>query len=163
MSVELQSSVFEVDESQPPESSWIALPDILGKSQNLSELVQEISTAENPFDNVPEYDLFFTELARALFRRSPRHVVIQRERGVGDNAVLIELARKSKAGEFAHLSDVQFIRLDCRFYVADESRAALQAILASVGSNEDIILCLDGIANLFQQVGPVNGRSVFLS
>ena len=42
------------------------------------------------------YASFFTALFRHLHRSSPRHVLLLRERGVGEQAALVELARRHK-------------------------------------------------------------------
>lgn len=143
--------------------TWVSLPEILGPSENLSQLAEQMSEFPSPFEGDAGYERFFNDVARSLFRRSPRHSLIRRERGVGDHAVLIELARKANQGEFVHLKDVQFIRVDCRFIGAEECKSVLQLLFATVAAQPNTVLCLDGIAKLISASGMLNNRANFLA
>lgn len=164
MSTEMQSSFSGSEEQDGTESpSWLELPEVLGNTENLSQLINHLDSRESPFDGDSQYEGFFDEVARALYRRSPRHALVQRERGVGDQAVFLEFAQQLTAGKYSHLMDQQVLRVDCRFVGAEESRTVLQSIFESVGQNPNVVLCLDGITRLLAPAAPMNNRSGFLS
>ena len=101
-------------------------------------------------------------MARALHRQLPRHLVIRRERGVGAHAVMLELARRSLEGQYPHLSNAQFIRMDCRYVAPEDFRELLHLVLSSAESNPDLIICLDGFGK-FLADGQSQLRSSVLS
>eukprot|EP00913_Durusdinium_trenchii_P013340 g12521.t1 len=72
----------------------------------------------------------YDRLARALFRRERRHVLLTREKGVGKTAVIRELARRGAAGEIPFLADTQFLWIDASNVGPEDSRACLETIAA---------------------------------
>jgi ATP-dependent Clp protease ATP-binding subunit ClpA len=86
-----------------------------------------------------------------------------RERGVGEQAVLIELARRGVAGEPKFLRSKRFVTVDCRRLVAEEIRPAIQALFAALEVEDDLVLCIDGFLTLLSQQGPADNGGLVLS
>ncbi len=126
-------------------------PPELGPVDDLTERAREYGvSADTPFDGVPAYDAVFDAIARALHRRTARHVLLTGERGVGKSAVVAELARRAILGRPAFLRDLRMVHLNCRHVPPDESRARLAALLDAVADRADLVVCVDGFANLLR-------------
>lgn len=127
---------------------WFEFPAEVARSENLSRYAAESADMASPFAGDPVYDGLFESLARGLHRQSPKHIILTRERGVGDHAVLMDMARKAWDGEYPFLTNRQFVRIDCGYLPADESRGYLKAILAQVSDHGELVVCLDGLARM---------------
>src|SRR4051794_27353799 len=63
-------------------------------ASSLTDRVRSMTAdAKSVFDGDPSYESFFSAVCRNLHRGSPRHVLLLRERGVGEQAALVELAK----------------------------------------------------------------------
>lgn len=132
--------------------------------ENLTDLCRATGLQNTLFDpaNVG-YAHFFDELCRALHRSSPRHVLLVRERGVGERAALIELTRRGLAGRPPFLAGKQVVLMDCRQVPAEEVRAAIETVFLKPGLSDSAIVCMDGLAAFFPAGGPWNHRALLLS
>jgi ATP-dependent Clp protease ATP-binding subunit ClpC len=111
------------------------------------------------FKSDSRYRSFFDRLFRAIHRTAPRHVLLTRERGVGEQAVLLEAARRSLGGNPPFSSRLRFIAVDIRRFGSAEVQSALSEIWSVVSARETVVLCLDGVAKLFRSTHPVDHRS----
>src|SRR5438445_308971 len=102
-------------------------------------------------------------MTRALHRSAPRHLLLIGERGVGQSAILAELARRAASGAIPFMSDRQVVSIDCRYVPRDESRAALQALFASLADKPDLVVCVEGIVSLLRGQGPIDNRPRLLA
>jgi ATP-dependent Clp protease ATP-binding subunit ClpC len=131
---------------------------------SLTERVRSIAiTRPSALDDDPSYAKFFEKLCRCLHRSGPRHVLLLRERGVGEQAALIELARQALDSRLEFLRKKQFITMDCRHLAFEELRGVMQAIFDKLGGNEHVVLCIEGIVNLLRDRGFTDHRSIFRS
>ena len=132
--------------------------------ENLTERVRAAGFENgSPYPRDTAYGGFFDELCRALHRSSPRHVLLVRDRGVGERAALIELTRRGLEGRPPFLADKQVLLMDCRQVPAEEVRHVIETVFLKPGLSQSAILCMDGLAALFQATGPWNNRAVLLS
>ncbi len=144
-------------------SSWFVLPPELVPSENLTQRVQRAAApARSPFNGDRNYDRLFDQLARGLYRSRPRHLLLVGEPGVGQNTVLVELARRAASGDIPFLRDKQIISIDCSYVASDESRSRLDAVMNHVGGREDLIVCIDGLAALLRGECGMDNRSRLL-
>lgn len=106
------------------------------------------------FEEDARYRDFFDRLARALHRSGPRHVLLTRERGVGEQTVMIELARRCLTGELRLLARHQILSVDCRHVPPAEAPLAVEALFKAARARSEVVLCLDGFASLFKGPTP---------
>ena len=141
-----------LDPSPPPAPPAAPpLPPELGPVDDLTDRVRDFGvSADSPFEGVSAYDTVFDAVARALHRRISRHVLLTGERGVGKSAVVAELARRAVLGRPAFLRDLRVVHLDYRHVPPDEARARLAALLDAVADRADLVVCVDGFANLLR-------------
>lgn len=118
---------------------------------------------EFPFDADPQYERLFQELARAFHRSQTKHVVLVGERGVGQSAVIAELARRSATGQIPFLNQKRIVSIDCRYVPLEESRERFAGILSSVAARNDLIVCVDGFANLLRSDRRSSNKGMMLS
>lgn len=131
---------------------------------NLTERVNGMAQATTtPLDDEPVYEQLFERIARALSRRSTRHVLLVGERGVGQSAVLAELARRIAQKRYPTLNGSEIVKIDCRYVPRDESRAALKGIFADLATQDHRLLCIDGLPALLREQGDIDGRPRLLS
>lgn len=155
---------IETDELPTCEKiSWFRLPSEFGHFENLSKRVASWSQPYSPFDFDIHFRNFFQDVARALHRRQPRHLLLRRELGIGDNTILTEFARVSASGELPTLANAQIVRLDCRFVTPEECRPLTLALFAELARFPNVVLCINGLVPLLQAGGQTNNRSVFFS
>lgn len=102
-------------------------------------------------------DSLLQQLSRGLFRSS-RHVLLIGERGVGKTTLLFELVRQAAAGGLPHLTDKQFLHVNCGMIPATDARPFLEALTQSARQESATIWCLDGIGRLLKESGPA-GRA----
>ena len=98
---------------------------------------------ESVFAGDSAYASFFTALFRHLHRSSPRHVLLLRERGVGEQAALVELARAGVSGQPQFLHSKQFLTIDCRHVPFEAVRETIGSIFSKIGPMDQVIACLD--------------------
>src|SRR5579862_286725 len=131
---------------------------------NLTERIAQLpDPGPSPFAGDPAYDLFFDRFLRALHRSDPRHILLTRDRGVGEQAVLIDLARRCLNGSLEFLKKKRIFTVDCRHIPAEDARAAINGVLGSVSEQEDLVLCLDGFGNLLRGQGTMGTWPIILS
>ena len=119
--------------------------------EDLTECMRLRETEQpSPFDGSPAYERFFQEISRALHRTSRRHVLLLREKGVGEQTALLELARRGVVGQPPFLRGKRFVLIDCRYCGVDHARHIIEAILKQSELNPETVLCLDGFANLLR-------------
>ena len=141
-----------------------------------------------PFDGEPQFDELFERITRAMHRRTGHHVLLVGERGVGQSALMAELARRAASGRIPFLNDHRLLSVDCRYVAPDESRQRLVAILSCVagGGAQDadgdevegdesenverpavdprkLVVCLDGFAKLLKTDRATTNKDVLLS
>jgi ATP-dependent Clp protease ATP-binding subunit ClpA len=93
-------------------------------------------------------------MARGLFRRRCRHVLVTGKRGVGKTTLVRELARRAAQGQPGFLRERRFVSIDGRHVPPENSPALLAAILAGVPDERETVLCLDDLGQLLR--GPHN-------
>jgi ATP-dependent Clp protease ATP-binding subunit ClpA len=104
----------------------------------------------SPFSGDKTYEAFFDAISRALHRGLPRHVVLLRERGVGEQTVLMELARRGLCGDPPFLQSKHIVYADFRRIPLEQMRAALQSLFTAVSDAENLIICINGFATLLR-------------
>jgi ATP-dependent Clp protease ATP-binding subunit ClpA len=153
-----------LQEPPPSADDPFRLPPQLASSEDLTQ--QARSATDDlpfPFDGEPAYDRLFDSIARVLHRRRVNHVLLTGERGVGKTTILSELARRAVVGRMPFLGNRRFIRVDCRYIPADESRQRLAALLAHVSGRPDLVICLDGFPALLRAERGGSNKAILLS
>lgn len=132
--------------------------------EDLSGVVRgSAGPGDSPYTGDPVYRAFFDALCRGLHRSFPRHVALVRERGVGERAALVELARLGTEGTPPFMKDRRVVILDCRQISPEEVRATIDAVFVRSVLSEDLVLCLDGMSNLLRPQNGANHRAAMLS
>lgn len=132
--------------------------------QDLTEMVRHSAWDEpSGFVNDSNYEAFFDAICRALHRVVPRHVLLLRERGVGEQAVLLELARRGLRAEPAFLRSRRVVYADFRRIPREQTRGALGALLSAAADTDALVVCVDGFAALLRDQPPGELRSLTLS
>jgi ATP-dependent Clp protease ATP-binding subunit ClpA len=132
--------------------------------EDLTALVRQRRLAPIlPFTTDPDYTAFFDLICRGLHRATPRHVLLVRDRGVGEQAALIELARRGNAGEPDFLRDHTILLLNCRQLPTEETRALMLRIFLGAALPNKTVLCLDAIGHLLQRCSNWDDRSALLT
>lgn len=140
--------------SEPGAGMEAELPSTL-RCVDLTDRVRGTAEAGvSPFSGDATYRAFFDRLARALHRSGPRHVLLTRERGVGEQAVMVELARRCVTGEVRLLAGRRVISVDCRHVSPTESVAAAEAVFRAATNEPEVVLCLDGFVSLLRGPTP---------
>ncbi len=121
-------------------------------SENITARLLERPMAPNSkhIDEEPRFAELCDVVARLLSRRQGNHVFLVGERGIGEFILPFELARRAVLGQSPALANAQFLLVECRFVTPDESRERLAAILSSVASRPDLIVCFNQFASLFR-------------
>lgn len=133
-------------------------------ASNLTERVRVVAAdAESVFASDPCYAIFFSAIVRNLHRSSPQHVLLLRERGVGEQAALVELAKAGVNGQPEFLRGKQFITVDCRHVPFDAVRETIASIFSKMGAMDQIIACVDGLTNLLRDRGFTDNRAILRS
>jgi ATP-dependent Clp protease ATP-binding subunit ClpA len=109
------------------------------------------------------YDAFFDALLRGLHRSAPRHVLLLRDRGVGDFTVLLELARRSRSGDVPFLKGRRILRVDVRRLPLEKIRQAIDQLFSRPAADSNTILCIEGFTHLLRDSGPFENRSFLLA
>ena len=131
---------------------------------NLTERAHESGCEHpSPLSSDSGYAAFFETFCRALHRSIPRHVLLVREHGVGEQVAMIEMARRALDGSPAFLRATQFVTVDCRHVPTEQIRRTLEALLAKASRMEKLVLCVDGLPHLLRSPGGPDNRSVLLS
>jgi ATP-dependent Clp protease ATP-binding subunit ClpA len=100
------------------------------------------------------------QMARGLFRRKGRHVLIIGQQGVGKTTLVRELARQAAAGVIPFLQGKQFLRIDCQDVAPEESRRCFASLMGAVSEAQDLILCLDDLGVLVRTDGGPSNKSL---
>jgi ATP-dependent Clp protease ATP-binding subunit ClpC len=131
--------------------------------EDLTEWVRRSDpAAPSPFAADAAYEAFFDALCRALHRSGPAHAILVRERGVGERAALLELARRGLAADPPFLGSLRVVLADFRRIAPQHARAAL-GLLAAAATRQDLVLCIDGLSTLLAARGPLECRALTLS
>jgi len=139
------------------------LPGKLAPSEDLTFQAQAAAADGYPFDDDPQYERLFGQIARALCRRGAHHVLLGGERGVGKVTVLAELARRGACGRVPFLRHKRFVLADCRYTAPEESRQRLLALLSHVAPYSQLILCIEGFGALLRTDRAGSNRGLLLS
>lgn len=121
---------------------------------NLTEAVHLGELSGGTFD-----DSLLQQLSRGLFRSS-RHVLLVGERGVGKTTLLHELARQAAHGVLPHLSNKQFLAIDCRQIPGADARPFLESLSQSASQDASIVWCLDNVGRLLKEGGQLARSSL---
>lgn len=118
----------------------------------------------SPFAGDPGYEAFFDALSRALHRHSARHVVLIREKGVGEQTVLAEFARRAVQANPPFLRDKRICFTDLRRIPQESVRRAMDVLFSSVAAAEHLVVAVEGFARLLQDhCGPHECFSVTMA
>ncbi|MFO1045209.1 MAG: AAA family ATPase [Planctomycetaceae bacterium] len=93
------------------------------------------------------------ETVRALFRKTRRHVLITGAKGVGKTTFLKNLAKVATSGETPFLVPKRFVWIDCQYVPREDSRACLESLVQLALRQQNLVLCLDGLATLIRRPG----------
>ena len=97
------------------------LPEFLA-SDDLTERALAVADFHiSPFASDPSYFSFFNKLHRGLHKSIPKHILLLRERGVGEQSVLMDLAIRCLRGEPPFLANRRILGIDLRFIAAEVS------------------------------------------
>ncbi|MBS0266553.1 MAG: ATP-dependent Clp protease ATP-binding subunit [Planctomycetes bacterium] len=89
-------------------------------------------------------------MARGLFRRQARHVLLTGQRGVGKTTAVRELARQVSSGQFDFLQNARFILGECQNVLRHESRPRFAALFEWLAGQQNVVVCLDGLGALLR-------------
>lgn len=132
--------------------------------ENLTEHVRAASQSMCPiFANEPLYVNVFDALFRCLHKVVPRHILLVRERGVGERAVLLELARRGLQGDPTFLRGMQVLMLDCRRIVSNEMSPILTSFSPNGETPPNVVLCMDSFGNMLRNQRAFDYRSTMMS
>ena len=149
------------DSERDGESVWLATD--IPPCESLTYRARTMATShDSPLDGDPQYEKVFDQLARSLYR-SHGHVILVGDPGVGHLVVLAEFARRAAAGRVPFLAAANMLLINCRYVVPEESRDRLLAILARLGNQENIVLCLDGLRSLLRTAQGTSNCNLLLS
>ncbi|QDU73734.1 ATP-dependent Clp protease ATP-binding subunit ClpC [Bremerella volcania] len=115
----------------------------------------------SPFEGEPDYDLLVEELSRAL-HRTDGHAMLVGERGVGQSAIVSELARRATQGQLPVMKDKRFLWIDARHTPPEQSGARLESLLASAADEPSLVLCVEGLGKLLRGEQGTHHRSLLL-
>ena len=101
------------------------------------------------------------ETIRALYRKTRRHVLVTGAKGVGKTTFVHELARVASTGRFPFLQAKRFVWIDCQYVAREDSRACLESVLQFTLGQQNLVLCLDGLAALLRRPGGEDNKQVF--
>ena len=110
----------------------------------------------------------FDAMARSLYRRNRRHVIVTGLDGVGKTCFVREFARRAAAGVIPYLKNAKFLWIGCGNVGPEDSRACLETIVTSVAGRANVVLCLDNLDALLKRpsggsnkplLGAVAGRA----
>src|SRR5579871_1533195 len=131
---------------------------------DLSERVRILQDYEAAtFSNDQSILEFFDQLARALHRSEPRHVILLRESGVGEIATLAEFVRRGNRGVPPFLRETRFARVDCPTIPIELVREGLESRLNPGLRPENCVLCMDNFVRTSRAVGLTDGRGAAVS
>jgi ATP-dependent Clp protease ATP-binding subunit ClpC len=149
--------------SLAPGPRHAALPHAL-PFDDLTERAGQLSgLAESPFAGDAHYDGFFERFFRALYRGAPRHVLLLRQRGVGEQAVLLAAAWRGLRGEPPFLAGRRFVATDLRPMPCEELWGIVATMFAAVSQMEHIVLCVDSFSKILSRQGMIDNRAAMLS
>jgi ATP-dependent Clp protease ATP-binding subunit ClpC len=132
--------------------------------EDLTEFVRRGDVAgASPFAGDKAYAEFFDLISRGLHRTMPRHLLLLRERGVGEQTVLLELARRGIRGEPPFLKSRRLVYTDLRRIPLEQTRSALHTFFAAVSPADNLIVCVDGFATLLRDHAYGEHRSLTLA
>lgn len=152
------------EEDSEDSSAEFSLDELVVSWEDLTLQAQE-SHIEGPlpFEGEPVFETLFDDLARILHRRRCNHILLCGERGVGKSTLVAELARRAAKGSIPILSERRFISLDCRYVPPEESRQYLVAILQPLIPQQELIVCIEGLASLLRSGQGGTHRAILLS
>ncbi len=143
------------------------IPPELFPSQDLTSLAQGgkllpavTGAADGPNGSVGSCSNLIDAMARALFRRRCRHILVTGQCGVGKTTVVWELARRAAAGEISFLKDERFLWVDAQDVSPEESRPRFAALLELLSDFPDFVVCLDGLGSLLRVAGGTTNKAL---
>lgn len=153
MTVSGQSPEYGARFSDPPSPIPPLLP--------MQDLTKSATTGQMPtiVEFTPPEQL--EETIRALYRKTRRHVLITGAKGVGKTTFVHELARVASTGKFPFMQGKRFIWIDCQYVAREDSRACLESVLQFTLGQQNLVLCLDGVASLLKRPGGEDNKQVF--
>lgn len=143
--------------------SWRSLGDSFPWEDITESIKQTPFNEPSPFVGDPTYEAFFDSVCRALHRNSPKHILLLRERGVGEQSVLLELARRALCGNPPFLRARRLVYADFRHVPIEQTRNALAEMFAATSGEQNLILCVDGFAALLRDHAYGELRSLTLA
>ncbi len=156
----LEQSLAEVIPFQ--DATTRTLPGELAWAEDLTQQASQVrSDHVSPFDGEPDYDRLFEDLSRALHRTNG-HALLVGERGVGQTAILSELARRAAADKLPALQGKRFLWIDARHTPPEQSGPRLQALLAAAAGEANLVLCVEGFGTLLRGEHGTQHRSLLL-
>lgn len=147
----------------PPLDSSIDLPLEVASYIDLTARAQAalgVSEGRFALEGDPKAEAVLEGICRALCRRTARHVLITGEAGVGQALILGELACRLATGAVVGLAERRVLLVDCRYTAPEQSRQRLFAVL-SLLANEELIVAIDGFAELLRSVQGTNKAVLF--
>ena len=90
-------------------------------------------------------------------------MLLLRERGVGEQAVLLDVALQGVKGMPSFLAARRFVAVDLRRITGDQFWATIAELFATVGSLNHLVLCVDGLSKALAIHGPPEHRVKLLA
>lgn len=134
----------------------------LSRAGKLSPAILD-STADGHPGETSILSRLLERMARTLYRKRGRHVLVTGQRGVGKTTLVWELARQAASLRIPFLKSKRFLWLDCENVSPEESRHLLSAVASFASEQTDLILCLDGLGSLLRSAGGVTNKPFFRS
>jgi ATP-dependent Clp protease ATP-binding subunit ClpA len=100
------------------------------------------------YENAPQYQRIFEQIVRAFYRQQARHVILISERGVGNAAILTELARRGLQRAHAALAERTILLLNARNVPPEVSRQVLYGTISELLEQPNLIVGIEGFAKL---------------
>lgn len=150
------STPWELLSEMLPTADWTAEPSRNWVATNIDPRSQDEDIEDDTISDTRNSDRnILDEIARALYRRRKRHVLITGFSGIGKTETVRELAKRAAASEIPFLKDCRFLWIDVSNVGLEDSRACLETIAAAADQPPSSPITVDESENLGDAIGRI--------